>query len=183
MRKSRRIDLERCRRHLRESEARVETLLAFTPDRDVAMVFDAGNVRDEVRTRDTTAIAEGRMSARHASHRVVVSRFARRSAEPPRSEVQNKLPQPPQPTAVPVDEDPSTSLVSTASLLEGSMAELAASRAAHALESEAVRLTVQKDRAASSDRCHSLANEVSKRDAMLRELTNAVVQARATVGR
>ena len=63
--------LEKKDRELREQDVRIETLLAFVPDKDVAMVFDGSDKPPTVHDLDADldAIADGTVSPRHVGDR------------------------------------------------------------------------------------------------------------------
>lgn len=75
--------LEKKDRELREQDVRIETLLAFVPDKDVAMVFDGADKPPTVHDlgdTDLDAVAAGAVSPRHVDRPVIVARFPRKSA-------------------------------------------------------------------------------------------------------
>ena len=76
--------LEKKDRELREQDVRIETLLAFVPDKDVAMVFDGSDKPPVCHDLDADldAIADGTVSPRHVGRPVIVARFPQKSAEP-----------------------------------------------------------------------------------------------------
>ena len=76
--------LEKKDRELREQDVRIETLLAFVPDKDVAMVFDGSDKPPTVHDLDADldAIADGTVSPRHVGRPVIVARFPQKSTEP-----------------------------------------------------------------------------------------------------
>ena len=67
--------LEKKDRELREQDVRIETLLAFVPDKDVAMVFDGSDKPPTVHDLDADldAIADGTVSPRHVGRPVIVA--------------------------------------------------------------------------------------------------------------
>lgn len=76
--------LEKKDRELREQDVRIETLLAFVPDKDVAMVFDGSDKPPVCHDLDADldAIADGTVSPRHVGRPVIVARFPQKSTEP-----------------------------------------------------------------------------------------------------
>merc|ERR1711965_173907 len=76
--------LEKKDRELREQDVRIETLLAFVPDKDVAMVFDGADKPPVCHDLDADldAIADGTGSPRHVGRPVIVARFPQKSTEP-----------------------------------------------------------------------------------------------------
>ena len=76
--------LEKKDRELREQDVRIETLLAFVPDKDVAMVFDGADKPPVCHDLDADldAIADGTVSPRHVGRPVIVARFPQKSTEP-----------------------------------------------------------------------------------------------------
>ena len=76
--------LEKKDRELREQDVRIETLLAFVPDKDVAMVFDGSDKPPVCHDLDADldAIADGTVSPRHVGRPVIVARFPQKSMEP-----------------------------------------------------------------------------------------------------
>ena len=76
--------LEKKDKELREQDVRIETLLAFVPDKDVAMVFDGSDKPPVCHDLDADldAIADGTVSPRHVGRPVIVARFPQKSTEP-----------------------------------------------------------------------------------------------------
>ena len=74
--------IERKDGELAAQDARIQTLLAFVPERDVAMVFDgaATGPRTVDLGDDLDAVAAGAKSPRHCDRPAIVARFPRRSA-------------------------------------------------------------------------------------------------------
>ena len=74
--------IERKDKELAEADARVQTLLSFIPERDVAMIFDGGETPPKVvdlGDDELDEVAAGARSPRHCSRPAIVARFPRRA--------------------------------------------------------------------------------------------------------
>ena len=77
--------IDRKDKELAEQDARIETLLAFVPEKDVAMIFDGtakGPKIHDLGGDDLDEVAAGTRSPRHCDRPVVVARFPRRAPVP-----------------------------------------------------------------------------------------------------
>ena len=75
--------IERKDAELAAQDARIQTLLTFIPERDVAMVFDGAAKGPQVidlGSEELDEVAAGARSPRHCSRPAIVARFPRRSA-------------------------------------------------------------------------------------------------------